>query len=204
MIEPKVIIPPFKEPVTLAEVRAQCRLDISYTAEDAALGLFIAAAREYVEWRTARTIHDTTLEYVMDTWPGENYIELPRATPLIEIESVYYKNSLGVDALWAPSLHIADTDSMPGRLVLGYGEPWPSFSPYPVSPIRLRYRAGIDSNSPEVEATDAVKYPMLLLVAAMYENREGENVSSVGFISKASIDYGIEPFIQRLVVEHVC
>jgi len=200
MFEPLVITPPIKEPISLAEAKLQCRVDGS--TEDALLSLFIAAARNYIEWRTARTIHETTLEYVLDSWPGTDRIVLPRATPLIEIVSVKYKDSVAAETTWTPTEYVEDKDFTPGALVLGYGLSWPSFTQYPVSPIRIRYKAGLATASPEVEASDAIKYPALLLVAGMYENRESENITDRGNLQKLASDYGVEAFLSRLTGDY--
>jgi uncharacterized phiE125 gp8 family phage protein len=200
MFEPLVIVPPIKDPVSLTEAKAQCRIDGS--TEDALLGIFIAAARDYVEWRTSRTIHDTTLEYVLDGWPGTDRIALPRATPLIEIVSVKYKDSAENETTWSPTEYLANTDAVPGELALAYGKSWPSFTPSPVSPIRIRYRAGKATGSPEVEAADAIKYAVLLLVGGMYENRESENIADRGVLSKLAADYGVEAFLARLIADY--
>ena len=204
MIEPKVIVASISEPITIEEVKLQCRIDSSDSTEDALLRIYIAAARNYVEWRTATTVHEATLEYVLDNFPGCRYIELPRATPLIEISSVKYKDYNGTETTWSSAEYVEDVDSTPGRLVLGYGQAWPSFTAYPVSPIRIRYTAGTAITTvPETEASVAVKYPMLLLVAGMYENRESENVTDRGVLTKLSIDYGVEAFLSRLTTQYV-
>jgi len=203
MIEPTVITGPIAEPVSIEEAKAQCRISSSNEDEDKPIRIFISAAREYLEWRTGTTIHDTTLEYVLDNWPATNYIELPRASPLIAITSVYEKDSDGIETLWDSDEYSADIDSRPGRLVLGYNESWPSFTHHPVSPIRIRYRTGIATSATQVEATEAVKYPILLLVTGMWENRESESISDRGMLSKISADYGVEAFINRLTPQYV-
>lgn len=199
MLEPLVIIPPIKEPVSLTEAKEQCRVEISETAHNTVLGIFIAAARNYVEWRAGITIHETTLEIIQGSWPSGDFIVLPRATPLIAIDSVWCKDEDAIELQWNPIKYIADVDSAIGRLVLEYGESWPSFTAYPVSPIRIRYRAGLATGSPDNEASDAAKYPVLLLVAGMFDNRESENISDRGALSKISADYGVEAFINRLI-----
>lgn len=200
MITPKVITGPTTEPVSLTEAKLQCRLDGS--TEDALLTIYIAAARSFYEWRTGRTIHQQTLEYVLDEWPSVDCIVLPRATPLVSITSVIYKDSSAVSTTWTNTEYIADSDSIPGRLVLGYGESWPSFTAYPVSPIRIRYLAGIET-SPATEADSADKIPILMLVGGMYENRESVVVSEMASIQQIAVDYGVESFIRQRTVEHI-
>jgi uncharacterized phiE125 gp8 family phage protein len=202
MITPTTITPPIKEPVSLAEAQAALHV-ASATDNNTLLTLYISAARRYYEWRTSRTVHQTTLEYALDYFPAmDQPIRLPRATPLITITSVIYTNSAGTPAtMTATTDYIPDTDSLPGRVVLTYGKSWPSFTPYPMNAVRIRYVAGIATTSPVTEADADVKLPILLLVGGMWENREGFVVSD-GALSKVAIDYGIEAFIGKQMVEY--
>ncbi|OFX13204.1 MAG: hypothetical protein A2Z18_11085 [Armatimonadetes bacterium RBG_16_58_9] len=191
---PTIITAPTTEAISLAELKLQSRIDAS--TEDAILELYRTAARKYYEVRTERTIHQTELEIVLNSFPSLDYIELPRATPLILITSVKYYDSAGTEATMSAAEYIADTWTQPiGRLVLDYGESWPSFTPYPVAPIRVRYKAGIATTSPVTEADAADKIPILLLAAALYENREGVNIADQASIAQVSMKYGIEAFI---------
>lgn len=199
MIEPLVTIPPVREPVTLDEVMMSLRI-APPSAEDIMLETFIAAARRYFEWRTGRTVHQTGYDYILDYFPS-GPIDLPRATPLISISSVVYKDSAGVPHTVDAGDYIADRDSTPGRLVLGYGKEWPSFTPYPVSPVRISYLAGIAITSPLVltDADGDIKYVISLLVGGMYENRESI-VLEQGSISQIAVQYGVEHYLAKLQV----
>lgn len=201
MLTPTVVTAPTKEPVSLAEVKGQLRLDMASTAEDTDLNRFIAAARWYYEWRTGRTIHQTTYDWVLSAFPGESYIALPRATPLVSITSLIYKDSTGASTTVANTEYIADTDSTPGRLVLGYNKSWPSFTPYPVSPVKVRYVAGIATASPLVEADDDIKLPILLLIGGFYENRESI-VLGPNSMQQISIQYGVEHYLAKRQVDY--
>ncbi len=202
MISPTVITAPVKEPVSVAEAKLQCRVDGD--TEDTLFAIYIAAARAYYERRTSRTIHQTTYEYTLDAFPDEGYIVLPRATPLISVTSVKYKDSDGSETTMSTSDYIVDTDSTPGRVVLAYGESWPSFTEYPANAVRIRYVAGIETKSPETEADSLVKIPILMLVAAMYENREAVVVADAASVSQLAVEYGVEAFISANLAEFVC
>lgn len=203
MITPTIITAPAKEAISLTELKAQLRLDPSGTAEDDALGIFRAAARQWFEWRTGRTVHQTTLEFTLDNWPAEDYIILPRATPLIAVSNVKYKDSNGTETTWSSAEYIADTDGIPGRVVLGYNYSWPSFTSYPSNPIRVRYTAGIVTTSPVTEADAVIKLPILMLAAGLYENRESEVISDRAKIEAIALRYGVEAFITRNLVTYV-
>lgn len=189
-LEPKVIDGPIVEPVSVDEVKLASR--IAGSKEDLNLLLYIEAARRVFERETGRVIHQETLEFCPQSWldpyamtspdvrfrSGVQYgtrlfnsIELPRATPLIEIESVLLKDSDGNVTTWDPSQYIADTRTTPGRLTLAYNCTWPQFTPDPVAPITIRYTAG-QPDSPLCEADADIKLAVLLMVGEAYENRE--------------------------------
>lgn len=209
-MEPIVITGPITEPISVEEAMSQSRIDS--TAEYGLLAIYIGAARAWYEWRCGMTIHEQTLEWTPDEWPlrdgyhyppQENYYILPRATPLISVVSFKYKDSDGLETVWGASSYVADTDSRPGRLTPTYGESWPSFTPYPVSPIRIQYRAGIAIASPMVDTPKDIKYPILLLVGAMFENRESIVVANQAQVSQIAIQYGVEHFVAKHAVSHV-
>lgn len=169
--KPIVINGPSQEPVTVDEAKLQCA--IAGTALDGLFDIKIPAAREYVEQQCGITLFQQTLELALDNWPWRmRFIELPRATPLIEILSVIYTDSDGNPNVWDPAQYVADPDSLPGRLVLGFGQSWPSFTPRPVSAVRVRYTAGVYPGSGDISAT--AKEAVLLAVGGMIANREDE------------------------------
>jgi uncharacterized phiE125 gp8 family phage protein len=196
----KVVTAPGKLAVSADEFVAQSR-EISSTAEVAVIERYIRAATREFERQAGITIHDTEYEYVLNCWPCCNHVVLPRAVPLLEIVSVKYFESDGTERTLSGSAYIVDTHSEPGRLVLAYGESWPSFTAYPVAPIRIRYRAGIDTSAYEhsqQEADDDIKTGILLMVAGSYENRESDLADP-----KIVIDGRARKYIEGRRVEYV-
>ena len=199
MITPRIVVGPIKEPVGISDAMEQCGI----TNDDDAgkLGKFIAAARSYYEWRTGRTIHEQTKELILDAWPGgDGVIILPRATPLIEVMSIKYVDTVGGEHPVSPSTYIQDTLSELGAVAPAYGQSWPTDALYPVAPIRIQYRCGLEIDSPPGEADEDIQQGVMLLVAAMWENREAEVLDS-GSMQKISLQYGIEAFIALKQVE---
>lgn len=208
MITPNLIVAPTREPITLAEAKQQCR--ISTSSEDTLIESYISAARMYFESRCSRTVHDTTWEFHLDCAPTGTRIVLPRATPLLEIVAVDYYESNGTAWAMPTDDFILDPggDMEYGSIVLAYNASWPSFTPYPVRPFRIRYRAGIEQpvTSPpsEVDADPATKQAIRLLVAGMYEQRESEVISEKAVIDAIAMRYGAEAMIQMRTVEYPC
>ncbi len=203
-LAPKVITAPVKEPVSVAEALQHLRVDeltnpTENAAQEAEIGRMIAAARFYLEQSTGRTIHETTLEITLDKFPLCP-VRLPRATPLIAISSMKWKDTAGTETTITASDYIADTDSDPGQLVRAYGISWPSTTLFPSNPIRIRYRAGIPTTSPETECGAEIKLPMMLMVAGMWENRETETVTDMKTIESIVLRWGIEKYITELMI----
>lgn len=200
LLIPVVVTAPTTEPVSVAEFKEHA--NIVGTDNDAVLiPIYITAARKHLEWRTGRTIHQTTYDLFLDDWPDEDpYIELPRATPLVSVTTITYKDSAGTVNTWSSSLYVADTDSVPGRIYPAYGETWPSFTPYPASPIKVRYVAGIATASPIVQAASDIKLATMLLVAAAFENREPELVAPNMVMIEPKC-FGLKSIIEQLTVK---
>lgn len=195
---------PSSEPIVLADVMTHANITITSAAQTAAINtVFIPAARQYLEDRTGRTFHQKTLEWLVSNFPqfGEP-IRLRLATPLISITSLKYKDSSGAETTWAATNYIADTDSKVGRLVPGYNIPYPYPILYPVWPIRIRGTAGIATTSPLTDAPGNVKYPLCMLTAAMWENREAEHIPERSVMDTLSFKYGVEAYISVLKREY--
>src|SRR5512139_2020471 len=90
----KLITAPTSEPVTLAEAKAQCRVDIS--TDDVLIGNLITAAREYCELHDWRVYMPQTWELYLDDWPKTQNIEIPKP-PLQSVTSFKYIDEDGVE-----------------------------------------------------------------------------------------------------------
>lgn len=195
---------PSDEPIDITEVMNHANISITSPAQKRAIAdIFIPGARKYLEYRTGLTFHEKTLEWLLSDLPcyGEP-IRLRLATPLISITSFNYKDSAGNESTWASSNYIADTDSKIGRIVPAYGVPYPSSALYPSWPVRIRGTAGIAITSPITDAPGIVKYPLLMLTAAMWENREAESIPERGVMDTLSFKYGVEAYVSALKKEY--
>lgn len=139
------------------------------TTEDAYIESLITSAREYCEAFTRRALATQTIEAYFDRFPITGRLELPRP-PLQSVISVKYKDSAGAETtMEANTDYIVDDESNIGAIVLPYGKSRPSFEPYAVNPIRVRYVAGYSESNP---IPKSIKRAMLLLIGHWYENRE--------------------------------
>jgi len=142
-------------------------------AEDAMLQDFVTAARAWCEQHLSRALATQTLEAYPETFPSAGYIggysmqgiKLPMA-PLQSVTSIKYKDSAGTETTLAASAYIVDTDSDPGVVIPAYGTYWPSFTPYPVNPVKVRYVAGYTT------APKPIKNAIKMLAGIMYRSRD--------------------------------
>jgi len=160
----KIVTAVATEFLTMEEVKLHCRLSAD-TTEDELLSRLIIAAREYCENYTGRALSTQTIELLLNEFPAKDRIQLPKP-PLIGVTSVKYKDNDGIETTLSSSEYIVDADSQIGEIVLAYGKSWPSFTPYPSNPIRIRYEAGYTA------LPESIKQAMLLLVGHWHENRE--------------------------------
>lgn len=137
----KTITAPTVEPITLIEVKRHLRI-YDDTSFDTELTAMITRAREYAEENIRRALAPQTLEYGIDDFPSEEYLNLPMP-PLNTITSVKTLDRYGNETtLTATTQYLVDVDQTPGRIVLPYSVAWPTNADYPVNPIKIRYTAG--------------------------------------------------------------
>jgi uncharacterized phiE125 gp8 family phage protein len=199
------VIPPASELVSVEDARAQCRIPQIAEADaevDALLERYIRAARQYVEWRTGRTLLRTRLKAIFDCWPHDMRLTLPRATPLSEVISATWYGADGSEHSFL-DIVTADAGALPGALILRSGETWPGDPLRASSPIVVVYDAGLEADvSPEPGIFDAARHAILLLVGAMYENREAETVTNLATVEGTAFRYGLEAFLSLMSIEY--
>lgn len=160
----KIITPVATEPITLGEVRQHLRLPEN-ESEDSLLLSLITTARTYCEHYTRRALAEQTLEICLDRFSGNGPIQLP-CPPLRSVTEIGYKDSGGDETILSPSTFLVDMDCEPGRVLPRFGSAWPVFTPYPTSPIRIRFVVGY------ADLPAAIRLAILLLIGHWYENRE--------------------------------
>ena len=159
---------PAVEPVTLAEAKSHCRVDID--ADDSLISGYITAARELCEDYLDRAL--VTQQYVMrlDSFPVE--IELPRppmasSGTVTAVTVTYTLTDSGSTATLASTLYRVDRDSTPGAIRNLYGGTWPSQRDDPGS-ISVTWWAGYGAAA---SVPQRVKNAILMTVLELYEKR---------------------------------
>jgi uncharacterized phiE125 gp8 family phage protein len=129
----RLITPPAAEPLSLAELKADLRVD--HSDHDASLTRFLAEARSWVERRTQRAFLTQTWEAVLDVFPRYE-IELP-LLPVQSITSVKYDDVDDVEQTL-----VLDTDYRFANGRVYPVEAWPSTFAQGSNTVRIRFVAG--------------------------------------------------------------
>lgn len=143
---------PSRYPITLAEAKKQCEIDDSDTTHDTYVGLLIAAATSEAEQFLHRQLVTQTWRLYIDYWPKCGYINIPFGR-LQSVESVKYTDYAGNETTLDTGEYIVDTESEPGRIVLGYEKVWPTDTLYPSNPIEIEFTCGYYAGDTWVKET---------------------------------------------------
>lgn len=155
------------------------------TIEDDLLNADITAAREYAEDVTRRAIITQTWDFFLDDWPDGNSFEVPKGNLQTGglILSYDYVDTDGTKATTTMDLtddYLIETNGEQlGRIVLPYSGTWPSFTKWPVQPIRLRYVCGWTTRA---LVPNKIKQAILMYCGDLYANRESQ---VLGIINEA-------------------
>lgn len=168
-----LITPPSQEPVSLAEVKAQLRLETD--ADDALLAALIVTARSVAESLTGRALLAQTWRLYLDQPPTQRYLLLPKA-PLLSVAQVCSYDEADNLTVFASSAYLVDTASQPGRLVLRGLYSWPQFL-RSANGLEVTYTAGYGSEAAQVPA--AIRQGLLAHIAHLYQHR-GDYLSPDG------------------------
>lgn len=188
---------PTAEPVTLAEAKAHCRVDLS--DDDTLIGSLITAARTHVENTTRRALVQQTWDLYLSCL---NSVEIP-LPPLQSVTHVKYYDSDNSQQTLSTDVYEVDTYSQPGGVALAYGETWPSTYKR-LDAVNIRFVAGYqDSGASPVDLADnipqPIKHAMLLLIGHWYENRE----SSIVGVSINTIPEAVDALLSPYIVHYV-
>lgn len=174
----KVTTEPVIEPVTVSEVKAA--LNIDFADDDALIGEFITAARQYYEANTSLALLTQTLTHVLEGFPRQRpnnplgLIKLFRY-PVQSLTSVsYYDEDDAVQTLTVgggtPEVEL-DSYATPCTVFLNTKNlsAWPATRSDRPNAVTLVYTCGYTSAA---LVPQEVKTTIKLLVGEMYEKRE--------------------------------
>lgn len=161
----KIITAPAAEPVSVAEVKAQARVD--HSDEDALVAIYIAAARAECEHITERALITQTWELALDAFPSRG-IRLARP-PFGAIVSVKYDDEAGAEQTLPGSAYTVDSYQEPAWLLPAYGTTWPGTIDA-ANAVRIRFTAGYGAAGTDVPAV--ARHWILIQAANAFAHRE--------------------------------
>jgi uncharacterized phiE125 gp8 family phage protein len=183
----KLITAPTVEPLTLDQVKAQCRIDTA--DEDALLALYISAARAKAENYTGAALISQTWEQTLDEFPCAE-IELLKP-PVTAIESVTYVSPAGSPVVLPGTEYSLDASTFPGWLLPAAGATWPTTLDC-ANAVTIRYTTGY-ANAASIPAD--LRAWLLLTAAYLYAQREVMVMSErVAEIPALFIDSLLDPY----------
>lgn len=162
------ITEPAIEPIALADLKNDIRVDSDLTADDFLISAHLASARRYIEKVVDRALITQTLELTMDAWPTGDRFELPRP-PLQSVTSIKYYDTDHAEYTLSSDDYYLDTASSPGRVVLEFGSTWPAVALRSVNGIIIRFVAGYGDE--ESDVPEHLAHAVRLLAGHWYENR---------------------------------
>ncbi|MCL5072627.1 MAG: head-tail connector protein [Actinobacteria bacterium] len=176
----KLITAATTEPVSLVEAKEHLR--VIATDEDTLIGNLVKAARQEAENYTNKALAPQTFELILDKFPaGKIVLPMP---PVERIDWVKYKDCDGIET----TINHADYilyNSESAIIVCDYGVSWPSFNPYPVGAVSIRFIAGYKTTGSNASLIipEPIKQAILLIIGDRYENREniivGQTVTEI-------------------------
>jgi uncharacterized phiE125 gp8 family phage protein len=186
---------PTVEPVSIADAKAQCRVDD--TGEDLNLfAAYISAARGWAESYTERTFIHTQWQLRTDAFPWEFRLPFPpmaTATGFTDVTLTYTSgivNGIGTVVTLDPSNYRVDRQQTPGGVRTLYGQTWPAYI-VDRNSVTLTWWAGYGEDGTKVPA--AVKSAILMLVAHLFRNREMTTESAL-----SEVPFGVKAMLNTV------
>lgn len=158
-----LVTAPIAEPVTLAELRAQCKL--TDTTEDARLAGLMLNATEWAQGFCGRVFMPQTWDYTLDSFASE--IELPIA-PVQSITSITYKDAAGATQTLSASAYEVNLKSVVTRIRCADGYSWPDTA-RTYNAVTIRFVAGYAEGHRDMQR---IKAAVLLHAEAHFDKDE--------------------------------
>src|SRR5687768_6452299 len=112
-------------PVSMFDAKDHLRIEVDSADLDDTLAPLIPAAVGWFENETRQAITPATYRLVLDGFPDEREIRLPKP-PLTSVSAVRYMYSGIEQTLDAATYTVDPSGSIPGRLTLNAGQTWPA------------------------------------------------------------------------------
>lgn len=174
------VTPPAKPVLTLAEARAQCRIDALGSPpvheDDELLGRFVAGATaelEGMEGWLGRALLTQTWRLTLPGFPrcgsgSHSGVPLP-LPPLQSVTSIGYTDPDGVEQTLAGSAYRVITEARVGRVEPVYGTSWPSTRTQSDA-VKITFTCGYGAD--ETDVPEDIRNYVRARTGQLYEHRE--------------------------------
>ena len=164
--EHKTSVSQTAEPITLAELKEQLRIESSTTEDDTFLEGLIVSSREAVEALLGKVLIDQTVVAKLDEFPKDDYFELP-TPPVASVTSITYFDEDNASQTFSSASYSLNDYCDPQRVVRNTDVDWPAtYDRWDA--ITVTYQAGYATAS---AVPSSIKTVIKMLAAETYENR---------------------------------
>lgn len=188
MHAPVLVIPPADSPVSLAEAKANCRVDAQNTDEDGLISSLISAATSMLDGYSGilgRCLVTQTWEVTTDSVTRCIRLPFPATDVVIEVRD----SSGGSDTVLASNYSLLQ-DERGSYVRFNDDYSYPS-DLAEVAAVRIEVEAGYGDPA---DVPAAIRQAILLLVAHWFANREAVNVGNITSALPFAVDALITPF----------
>ena len=186
----ELVTGPTAFPLSLIEAKEHLRVDDDN--DDAYIEGLIATATAYLDGSSGilgRALIEQTWRWTLPAFPDRRPIPLP---PLIEVVSVTYLDTAGIEQTLATSVYRVITGGTSGGwITLEVGQTWPSVLDADDA-VRLDAKAGFGANWNDVPPT--IRHVILVLVAHWYEHRAPVNIGNINSQLALMVDEMVAPY----------
>jgi uncharacterized phiE125 gp8 family phage protein len=163
-------LPNFDEPITLREVKDQCRIDGDFSEDDDLISqVIIPNVRQMAETRTGSIIRGARYVQRMQAFPKVGgFIALTHGA-VVAVESITYATTGGTRATMANSAFEAAVIERE-TLICPVADAWPDTGKG-LRAVEITYTAGVSLDDMAIRFP-TVRYWLLLAAAWGYDNRE--------------------------------
>lgn len=209
------LVEPSAEPLTVAEAKKQCNRDNDFTEDDDLFKALIAAARDYAETQTERSLMRQTWYQTLDAFPGPSMMGVPfgrpysmpghaivlERPPVLSITKIEYVDMSGAVQIMPSADYVDPTQGgtirvdQIARITPVFGKIWPIPLPQ-IESVRVTYIAGYSNTADDADKVPpGIKAWMKLRIATLYENREEVVVGTRVTVSPLSyVDSLLDPY----------
>lgn len=156
-------------PVTLAEVKRHLNIGNTNNDHDVYISFCLSVALAEAEKFTNRKFITETVTKYFDKWPSGDALALPYGN-LQSVTSVSYKDTDGAWTVFSSGDYTVQIEEEPGKVVLEYGETWPTITLHPNKPIKVIYVCGYGATGDDVPAP--IRAAIQVAAADLFEQRE--------------------------------